>query len=109
MALINLTPHQVVVRLADGGDVIFSPSGRVARCAVSQETVGEANGIPIVRSVFGAVEGLPEAQDGTIYIVSSLVAQAVAGREDVVAPDTGPTAVRDEGGRIVAVTRFQKF
>ena len=44
-----------------------------------------------------------------IYIVSSLVAQAVAGRNDVVAPDAGPTAIRNEQGQIVAVTRFQRW
>lgn len=43
------------------------------------------------------------------FSVSSLVAQAVVGREDVVAPDTGPTAIRDEAGRIVAVRRFQQW
>jgi len=36
-----------------------------------------------------------------------LVAQHVR-RPDVLAPDTGPTAIR-EGGQIVAVTRLQRF
>jgi hypothetical protein len=38
------------------------------------------------------------------------VAQAVAGRDDVVAPDTGPeSVVRDAEGKIIGVRRFQKF
>lgn len=31
------------------------------------------------------------------------------GRHDVLSPDTGPTAVRDEAGRIVAVRRLQAW
>jgi hypothetical protein len=35
---------------------------------------------------------------------------AKSGRRDVVSPDTGPeSAVRDPGGRIVGVKRFQTF
>ena len=57
---------------------------------------------------YGPVEGLPEPQEGVFYIVSGLVLQHCAGRADVVAPATGPTheAIRDEKGRIKAVTRF---
>jgi len=44
------------------------------------------------------------------YIVSSLVAQAVKGRNDVVSPDTSPaSAVRDENGNIIGVKRFQRW
>lgn len=39
----------------------------------------------------------------TIYVVSALVASRCAGRPDVYSPDTGPTAIRDDEGRIVAV------
>ncbi|RLI11543.1 hypothetical protein DRO33_03915 [Candidatus Bathyarchaeota archaeon] len=95
--------------------------------------------VPIYRTEFGKVEGLPpysclncvhfknnggecdpEGQPDVpeqcdrfepleVYVVSSLVAQAVKGRKDVVAPDTGPTAIRNEQGQIVAVTRFQRW
>ncbi len=105
--MINLTPHVITVR-AESGDVNIEPSGIIARVSVSQEVVGKVEGIEIVRSAFGAVENMPEP-DGTIYIVSSMVAQALSFRVDIVAPDTGPTAIRDESGRIVAVTRFQRF
>jgi hypothetical protein len=64
-------------------------------------------GIPIVRQHFGQIENLPEPTDGVIYITSSLVAQA-AQRVDVVSPDTGPTAIR-ENGQIVAVRGLQAF
>lgn len=110
--VVNLTPHEICVA-DEAGNVIrrYPPSGIVARCAVSAEPVGEVDGVPVVRSSFGEVQGLPEVGDYrvVVYLVSSMVAQAAANRLNVVAPDTGPTAVRDEQGRIVAVRRFQKF
>lgn len=92
--------------------------------------------IPVVKTVFGDVEGLPLAcencksyhicvdgygnlpftkdftcqQPSIIYIVSSLVAQAAKDRNDVIAPDTSPAGVvRDEQGRIIGVKRFQRW
>jgi hypothetical protein len=55
---------------------------------------------------WGAIEGLPEPEEGTIYIVSALVAQRAIGRADVFCPGTGPLdgCVRDEHGHVVAVT-----
>jgi len=109
MTLINLTPHAIKVAAEDGSIVLeIAASGSTARCAASSETVGEIDGTPVVRSAFGPVEGLPEPIEGTVYIVSSMVAQQCAGREDVVAPDTGPTAIREKG-QVVAVKRFQRF
>ena len=105
---VNLTPHEIVVRREDGSALMVASSGLAARCTASSEVVGEIDGVKVVRSTFGPVEGLPEPQDGTIYIVSSMVAQQVPGRDDVVAPDTGPTAIR-EAGQVVAVKRFQRF
>lgn len=108
MNIVNLTPHVVVVE-TEHGRREFPPSGIVARVATTQEAVSQVDGIAIVKSVFGEVQDLPEPREDTIYIVSSLVAQAVPWRDDVVAPDTGPTAIRDEAGRIVAVRRFQQW
>lgn len=98
MKMTNLTPHAITF-VADNGDVIrkVEPSGILARCSVKTETVGEMDGIPVTTSVYGAVEGLPEPEDGTIYIVSSLVAQRV-NRDDVFIPNE---SVRDDQGRII--------
>jgi hypothetical protein len=63
-------------------------------------------GVRLVRQTTGQVSGLPEAQPDTIYIVSGMVLAAMNGsRPDVVAPDTGPDAIR-ENGQIVAVRGF---
>ena len=104
---INLTPHEIRVRLTNGEEFKFAPSGQAARVSVTSEKVAEPEGIPVLRQVFGAVQGLPEPEEGVIYITSTLVAQ-VAKRVDVVSPDTGPTAIR-EAGQVVAVRGLQAF
>lgn len=100
MTIVNLTPHAVNLIAADSS-VALPPSGAIARCAVTRETVGQLEivgvAVPLTRTRFGAVEGLPEPVPGTLYIVSALVAQA-AKRDDLVIPDD---AVRDEAGRII--------
>ena len=102
--MINLTPHPIVIRAEDGTETVLAPSGRVARVSTTEEVVGDLNGVPVVRRMLGAVEGLPE--DDTPCVVSALVLAAVPGRANTYAPDTGATAVRDERGQIVAVTRL---
>ena len=107
MTVVNLTPHKIVVETA-AGRVEFAPSGQVARITSRPEVAGEIDGIPVTRTIFGPVEGLPEPQAGVTFVVSSLVAGRVPNRPDVVAPDTGPTAIR-VNGQIVAVRGFQRF
>lgn len=92
---VNLTPHAINI---EGGPEI-PPSGMVARCAEVREQRRGIDGLEITLAWYGEVTGLPPAESGVAYIVSSLVLAAVPHREDVFAP--GP-AVRDEQGRIVA-------
>ena len=112
--------YRITLRTAHG-DITFPPSGVVARVSTVETVVGfvdvvppgvapcdeqgNTNGhrIPVVTRAFGEVFGLPA--DGTPCIVSALVAGAVPGRAGVYAPDSGSTAVR-ENGQIVAVTRL---
>lgn len=109
--IVNLTGHDIVV-LTEGEKITFPASG-IARVETSQDEIGQVlnglttKGISLMKTFYGKVTGLPEPEPNTIFIVSSLVASRVPEREDVVAPDTGPTAIR-ENGQIVAVTRFQK-
>jgi len=109
--LINLTPHEIVVFDSSDNVVLrIPPSGQIARVATHEKVVGSVNGVPLVTTEYGAVEGLPDPQPGTIFIVSLLVLQAMAGkRKDIVAPNTAPTplgAVRDAQGRIIGVRSF---
>lgn len=104
MKIINLTPHalNLMPEGPDGPVVTIPPSGQVARCTVDRVQVDTVTmdgiAIPVNRTQFGAVMGLPDPQPDTIYIVSAVVAQAVPERQDVFIVDD---AVRDEQGRIV--------
>lgn len=101
MKLVNLTPH--AIKLNDGTE--FPPSGVTARIASSYS---EFDADRVAEVVFGEPVGLPEPEEGTLFIVSGLLASALKGvRSDLVSPATGhPAAVRDEGGRIVSVPGF---
>ena len=106
---INLTPHALNVQLGD--TMIEIPaSGAVARCAVNAVDGSAVYGIPTVTNTYGEVQGLPALADmehGAVYLVSALVLGRLgaeyAGR--VFAPDTGATAIR-ENGQIKAVTQL---
>lgn len=98
MRLINLTPHAVTI-LVDGRDPIVIPaSGTIARCAVTRVVIGDVDGIPLTKSVFGDVTDLPDPAPDTLYIVSMLVASACSDRADLVIPDD---TVRDDKGVII--------
>ena len=104
MNIVNLTPHVLnfMPEGPDGPMVTIPPSGLVARCAVHRVQVGTVTvdgiTIPVNRTQFGTVTGLPDPQPDTIFVVSALVAQAVPDRPDVFIVDD---AVRDDQGRII--------
>ena len=113
VTIVNLTPHTLNV-VDDTGKIILSvaPSGTVARVVTQQTVAFQLGGIDVVRTIFGDVDGLPSPQDDTMYVVSTLVLQALKAngivRNDVVSPDTSPTSVvRDDAGNIIGVKRFQ--
>jgi len=101
MKFVNLTPH--VIAINDGRTF---PSVGLARV---QATFGDFDNDGVTSQLFGAVEGLPEPEEGTSYIVSGLVltAMAASARKDLVAPASGhPEVVRNEKGHIVSVPGF---
>jgi len=104
MNLLNLTPHTVVIWCDDGSEVVIPPSGAVAQVTTRDVVVGAVYGVPVIRQEFGEVTGLPE--EGVPCLVSALVRAAVPGRRWVYSPDTGPSAIRDERGQVMAVTRL---
>lgn len=109
MKIRNLTPHEITVYAENRTDVLFSipAEGIFPRVSTTQETVGEINGIPVQKVVYGNIEGLPAPEQDTVFIVSQMVLSALNGsRTDVFAPDTGKGAVRDETGRILGTTNF---
>lgn len=130
--MVNLTPHTINLiiqySLEIGQDELgtpkyvreeriysLPPSGIIARCKTDRQIIDsfileDVDGwditVPVTKTRFGEVEGLPEPKENTIYIVSSLVAQAVPDREDVFFPDD---IVRDEQGNIIGCRALGKF
>ena len=104
MKIVNLTPHAMNFLDAENRVMLTVPSSGVARAAQRRENIGtvDVDGVtlPVTRSVFGAVDGLPAPEAGTIYVVSAITAQAVPEREDVFIVDD---SARDENGRIIGV------
>lgn len=93
MKFANFTPHTIVL---NGG--VELPSVGVARVA-NTFSAFDANGVCDVH--FGDIQGLPEPQEDTLFVVSALVLSAAC-----VAPATGhPECVRKDGF-IVSVPGF---
>jgi hypothetical protein len=107
--IVNLTHH--VINVWMGSEVrIIPPSGGVARLRIQSKNCGTVMGIPVVMSTDGSIVGLPAPKQGTIYLVSSVVAKSVR-RPDVLSPDTTDDGVLRDGatGLITAVKRLQCF
>ena len=109
MHIINLTPHAIVIEKSDGTHISIPATTPSARIQQQNVASADIDGIAVSDVVYGAVEYLPEPAPDTVYVVSAMVAQQCRGRTDVVAPDTGSSAIRDEAGRIVAVRGFVRY
>lgn len=108
MVIRNLTPHDITIRGA-AGDTVLPGAGKdgSARVSVSETIVGDINGIPVVKLLYGDIVGLPEPEEGTVYLVSAMVLGRTDRRgKDVFGPDSGSSAVRNDKNQIVAVTRL---
>ena len=99
--MLNLTPHAININ-----GKIYEPSGVVARVEMEEEILPIVLpcGTPIISRKAGKVTGLPESG---YFLVSSMVLDALDASYSGVAfaPDTGSTAIRNDKGHIVMVTR----
>lgn len=103
MKLVNLTPHEICE--ATTGKK-FPASGMVARVSAQYSPAGELDDIPLFSARFGEVEGLPEPQEGVVFIVSSMVLETMRERRgDIVAPGD---LVRDQNGNPIGCRGFKK-
>lgn len=103
----NLTPHDVNLILPDGEVLTIPASGKVARVGSHVEQIGNIGAIPVVKTVFDTnVTDLPDPQEGVIYLTSTLVAQAVPDRTDVLVP---ADLRRDDAGRIIGCGALQRL
>lgn len=110
---INLTPHTVVVCDAHrGNDVLveFKPDPRgpvrleeKTALRASVPLAGTPFAVPIRRREFAQPTGLPDPEPGVLFIVSSVVADAVPHRRDLVSPGG---FIRDAHGRVIGCSYF---
>lgn len=102
MKYLNLTAHSIY-EITTGTTIPVS--GRVARVKSSTVLYTQHARIPIYATEFGEIEGLPEPEADTIYIVSGLALNAVPKyRKDVVAPGN---LQRDEFGQPMGCVGFR--
>jgi hypothetical protein len=98
--IVNLTPHAINIVGADGQVVrTIAPSGVSARLKATTVPVGDVDGIPTSKTVFGDGQDIPAADDAdTLYIVSQLIKSAYPTQSNLCVP---ADVVRDADGRIV--------
>jgi len=99
----NFTPHEIVI-IGENKKVACYPSEGVARVRVENRDVGAFAGVPLVRSEFGEVEGLPPFENQTLIMVSRIVRDACPDRGDLVVPTD---FVRDKEGRIIGAQKLE--
>lgn len=81
MKLVNLTRDPVMFRSHAGKDVILASEGHAKITRDSGEpTYIDGIPVPVYPSFTDAITGLPDPQEGTMYIVSWQVGEAVANR-----------------------------
>jgi hypothetical protein len=103
--IINTTPHPVNLIL-DGKEIVFQPEFPVR---VKSETISSGNiswhgqEIPLTRTLFGHVEGLPEFKEDVLYIVSQLIKDRLQDRKDLLVPSE---IVRNDKGHIIGCKAF---
>lgn len=105
--LINLTPHDVVIR-QNGENIIIPRSGKVARVKEREIHTETIDGVRVTDIYYDKTVNLPESSPYIYYIVSIVVAYANRHREDLVFPD-GLNAYRDEKGQIEAVPGLRRI
>ena len=85
--LVNLLAH--TINDVSSGKA-YEPSGQVARVNKKDVLVKDINGTPLYITEYGEIHGLPDEVEGTFYIVSAIIINAIhvngLDRKDCVAP-----------------------
>jgi len=103
--IVNMTPHPVNIIDGEGNEIARFESAGQIRLAATTVQAEPIAGIPTSRTVFGAAEGLPEAIEGTWFIVSQIIKSALPDRTDLLVP---AEVVRDSDGQIVGCRSLGK-
>ena len=110
MSLLNLTPHTIKVMTHYGELYEFEPCGTVARVSTTSKVLSQdvCPGFVVNVTEYGNVEGIPEA--GTEqFLVSAMVLDRLGSEYSgwAFAPDTGPSAVRNDKGHVDYVVQLK--
>lgn len=97
--IINTTPYEISI-YGEAKEFVISlpPAEMPARLAVTTEYYDAVDGVPLYKTVYGDPENLPPRKEGTIYVVSLLLRDAVYWRSDLWSPGQ---LLRDESGLVV--------
>ena len=100
---VNLIGHDITI----SGYGTLPKADPPCKIETKERVVCTVEGIPIVETHFSEIKNLPDPEEGVYYIVNRLAMDFVPfNRQDVFCVDTGPTAIRDENGQVVAVTQL---
>lgn len=97
-SFVNLTPHDITMVFGDNQTLTIPKSGDIARLSSKNIVVDTFGDIQLVKTTFGDTTGLPDKKHNTFFIVSALVRQANADRDDLVSPGD---LVRDDNGNVI--------
>ncbi len=102
--IINTTPHAIYEVISGIEFPVSDIKVRVSSsAALAIEIAIEDKTLPLYRTNYGKVEGLPAQQSGIFYIVSGLVLSA-SDRTDLLAPGE---LVRDAAGNPIGCKGFR--
>lgn len=97
--IINASPHAIHI-LGPGNTIVrvFPKSNGMIRVKEEIKEAGTINGVPITHTKWGECDEVPAYCEGTYYIVSQLVKNALPHRKDMLVPKN---IVRDPDGNIM--------
>ena len=96
--VINLTPHPVIILLDNGEINNYESQGSLRLSTSTIKTDVLNDGTPISITKFGDLVDIPQINEDTMYIVSSIICNANRDRADFFMPDQ---IVRNETGKIL--------
>ena len=102
--IINKTPHAVYLLREDHSILrVFPKSNGMIRVKENVKDIEPIDGIPVSSTSWGKTNEVPDYMEGTFYIVSQLVKNALPKRKDLLTPKG---AVRDDKGNLIGCLRL---
>lgn len=103
--VINLTPHPIILKIGDAS-IVIKQSGIVTRISTTSSIVTRifgVPGVPLVRTSFGKIEGMPVLKKDVYYIVSTMVKAAFPDNDFLIVPHD---LIRNDDGYITGCKSF---